>query len=261
MDTIRMYLDNMFFKLPRTEEVLKAKQELLSMMEDKYYELIKEGKTENEAVGIVIAEFGNLEELAKELGITDTVNHVAEYQKGRFVDWEEAGGFMKASGKSAFGIALGVMLCIWSPMLIVMNDELSHWVFGAKFREAASMAFLFLLIAIAVGLFIYSGMLMERFSYLQKNGFYLDYETMQYLTEQKSGFKTVYKLSTILGVILCILSPLPLVIIDKWLPHSGFFNGVCVAGLLFLVGIAVFLFVSGGIRLGAYQTLLKDVED
>lgn len=39
------------------------------MMEDKYNELISEGKSENEAVGTVISEFGNLDELAETLGL------------------------------------------------------------------------------------------------------------------------------------------------------------------------------------------------
>ena len=73
MNAIRNYLDNMFRNLPNTEEVRRAKTELLEMMEDKYEELIKEGKTENEAVGIVISEFGNLDELADSLGISEAV--------------------------------------------------------------------------------------------------------------------------------------------------------------------------------------------
>ena len=58
MDTIRSYLESMFKNLPLTDKVMRAKSELLQMMEDKYTELIKEGKSENEAVGIVISEFG-----------------------------------------------------------------------------------------------------------------------------------------------------------------------------------------------------------
>ena len=50
---------------------MRAKMELGQMMEDKYNELIAEGKMDNEATGIVISEFGNLEELAEELGILD----------------------------------------------------------------------------------------------------------------------------------------------------------------------------------------------
>ena len=56
MDTIKSYLETMFANLPATAEVLKAKDELWGMMEDKYNELISEGKSENEAVGTVISQ-------------------------------------------------------------------------------------------------------------------------------------------------------------------------------------------------------------
>ncbi len=69
METIRIYIDNMFMALPKTEQVLKAKTDLLEMMEDKYTALKAEGKSENEAVGHVISEFGNIDELTSELGI------------------------------------------------------------------------------------------------------------------------------------------------------------------------------------------------
>ena len=69
METIKNYLENMFSHLPNTPEVQKAKYELYQMMEDKYNELISEGKSDNEAIGIVISEFGNLDELADSLGI------------------------------------------------------------------------------------------------------------------------------------------------------------------------------------------------
>jgi len=42
METIKIYLENMFMTLPRSSEVLRAKEELQNMMEDKYLELKKE---------------------------------------------------------------------------------------------------------------------------------------------------------------------------------------------------------------------------
>ena len=75
METIRNYLENMFLNLPNTPEVYKAKNELWQMMEDKYTELKAEGKSENEAVGIVISEFGNLDELAADLGIASFMHN------------------------------------------------------------------------------------------------------------------------------------------------------------------------------------------
>ena len=52
METIKSYLETMFANMPNTPEVIRAKTELLGMMEDKYNELIQEGKSENEAVGV-----------------------------------------------------------------------------------------------------------------------------------------------------------------------------------------------------------------
>ncbi|MBQ9033548.1 MAG: hypothetical protein IJ107_02625 [Lachnospiraceae bacterium] len=74
METIRNYLNAMFAGLPDTPEVRRAYEELAAMMEDKYTELTEEGVSENEAVGTVISEFGNLEELAQTLGIEDCIN-------------------------------------------------------------------------------------------------------------------------------------------------------------------------------------------
>ena len=60
MEAIREYLSNLFMNMPETPDVLRAKAELMEMMEDKYEELLKDGKSEKEAIGIVISEFGNL---------------------------------------------------------------------------------------------------------------------------------------------------------------------------------------------------------
>lgn len=69
METIKTYINNLFANLPNKNYVRKAKEELLAMMEDKYNEEKAVGKSENEAVGVVISEFGNIDELCKELGI------------------------------------------------------------------------------------------------------------------------------------------------------------------------------------------------
>lgn len=74
MDTILGYLESMFATLPDTPELLKARRELGQMMEDKYSELIAKGASENEAIGTVISEFGNLDEVAQALGIEDAIN-------------------------------------------------------------------------------------------------------------------------------------------------------------------------------------------
>lgn len=70
MNVIHAYLDTMFSAYPSTPRMLEAKDELRTMMEDAYTGFIDAGLSENEAVGKVITEFGNLDELAPVLGIS-----------------------------------------------------------------------------------------------------------------------------------------------------------------------------------------------
>ena len=76
MDAITSYIDHMFRALPHTAEVRRARSELLQMSEDRYRELVAEGASENEAVGRVITQFGNLDEIADDLGIRSAVDGV-----------------------------------------------------------------------------------------------------------------------------------------------------------------------------------------
>ena len=136
MEAIREYLHNMFLNLPETPQVLRAKAELMEMMEDKYEELMQEGMSEKEAVGTVISEFGNLDELAEELGIDGFVNQEqtqSETRENSTTDdtsrqsdsrWglEEVRRYLSDGRKHARMIAFGVMLCIWSPLLSSVSD-------------------------------------------------------------------------------------------------------------------------------------------
>ena len=103
METIRNYLENMFLNLPNTPEVYKAKNELWQMMEDKYTELKAEGKSENEAVGIVISEFGNLDELAADLGIASFMHSPQMQPTGRPLSLEDAKAYLKDSARHVCG--------------------------------------------------------------------------------------------------------------------------------------------------------------
>lgn len=67
MEVIRTYLDNLFSTLPDTPASRRAKEELWGMMEDKYQELKDQGLPENQIIGTVISQFGNLEELRETL--------------------------------------------------------------------------------------------------------------------------------------------------------------------------------------------------
>lgn len=116
MEAIRNYLETMFLNLPNTPEVYKAKNELWQMMEDKYTELKNEGKSENEAVGTVIAEFGNLDELAEDLGIKQFVHQPRQEQTPNAVSlsMEDVRQFLREHSRHSYFVALSVFLFILS---------------------------------------------------------------------------------------------------------------------------------------------------
>lgn len=122
METIKNYLENMFSHLPNTPEVQKAKYELYQMMEDKYNELISEGKSDNEAIGIVISEFGNLDELADSLGIKSFVDPSQAMPAANTLSHETAAAFLRDSAKHAYLTAFGVLLCIIASLGPIFSD-------------------------------------------------------------------------------------------------------------------------------------------
>ena len=71
METIKSYLETMFANMPNTPEVLRAKQELWGMMEDKYNELISEGLSENEALELLYLNSAILMNFPKHSDLTD----------------------------------------------------------------------------------------------------------------------------------------------------------------------------------------------
>ena len=186
METIKSYLDAMFANLPNTNEVKKAKAELLEMMEDKYNELKAEGKTDNEAVGTVISEFGNLDELASELGLEKEVEETKEREentKARFLTKEEVIGYLTSRTKSAWLVAIGVFLCITS----VINPILSETRLGIY--ENAGVSFMFVFIAVAVALFITSAMKSSKWSYIKDEACKIDMTTTDYVRKEREVLK------------------------------------------------------------------------
>ncbi len=266
MDTIKNYLENMFLHLPRTEDVLRAKAELADMMEDKYYELLKEGKSDNEAVGIVISEFGNLKELSKELGIDEIVKQ-EEYKKEsiyeKVVGREEARGYLKEAKKFFKFIGIGTMLCIYSPIMLILLDAfMEAGLYGEKYLEKLEVCigipFLFILVAIAVGIFIYFEMKLEKYDYLKKEIFSLDVGLQKELRLELEEKKSTCIIKIIVGVVLCILSVLPIIILDEVANGSEFVSVLSVVLLLLMIGIAVYLFITGGGEQSSYQVLLQE---
>ena len=244
METIKNYLEAMFAGMPNTAEVRKAKDELLQMMEDKYNELIAEGQNENTAVGTVISEFGNLDELAEELGLEKEVSETRLTESElprRDISLEETIAFIADTAKGSLFLAIGIMFCIISvtgPILFTSNERI-----GATL--------MFLSIAVGVGLILFSNYYSTEWKYLKKEPCMLDMATTSYVKERRRSFEAVRSICVTIGVILCIIC---------WVPNIIFpFKSLNLApAIMFLViGFGVLLIVYANGSYKAFEVLLN----
>ncbi len=243
METIRTYLENMFMSYPNTSEVQRAKMELLQMMEDKYLELKSEGRTENEVIGIVISEFGNIDELADDLGIK---NIVAEEKNDavRKITLEEVKRFIKSRGRLSFMLALGIAFCIMSVAAPIFADAYAGYykLKNQDIAEGLGVTVMFLFIAAGVGLIVFAGVLMDKWSYIKKECCQIDFGTTDYIKKAREDARVSHVLYMIIGIMLCIISVVPVILLDAlgWEEASPVFMFLFIAtGVLMIVYAAV----------------------
>lgn len=260
METIKIYVENMFKTLPRTEELKKLKQDILMNMEEKYSELKSEGKTENEAVGIVISEFGNIDEIIKEFGIE--TNETDEDNKLPQVSLEGVRSFLDDTKRCNFLVSIGVMLCMLGGSFLVLFFQLFEdgIIFKGLNEDKVSfipVSILLVLVVIAVALFIFSGNLMEKYKYIEKGLFNLEGDAKVMVEAESERLKSKVTRGTIIGVALCILSPIA-IFIGGMISEAGYVYGTTV--LILIVAVAVFLFINVSACNNAHKKLLKQGE-
>lgn len=241
METIKNYLETMFRGLPQTEKIMKAKSELLQMMEDKYTELIRSGKTENEAVGEVIRNFGNLDDLAEDLGIEDILHKTKSLENYRKkIPFEDVIEYMDAKRKSILIRAAGIFLCIICVIFPILTKT---------FNMQNSTGAILMFISIGVGIvgITLSNSILEEWSYIKKEPCSIDAVSIDYLKNKLRDFTPTYSVLSSVGVLLCILCFVPCI----------FFGQLEEEGMKQIGAALMFVFVGAGVFMMVYAKNMK----
>ncbi len=183
-----------------------------------------------------------------------------EKETVRSVSLEEANRYMDLTVKESVKVAAAVSSCILSPVLLILLGGISEYGSGRITEDAAGgigTAFLLLIVAGAVGVFIISGMKLAPFEFLEKECISLQYGIAGLVEKKKGEFEPVYRNCTVTGVLLCIVSSIPLFVAAAF-GAADMVLLYCVSFLLFLVAVGVFLFVWSGTIWGSYQKLLEE---
>lgn len=253
MNTLRNYIEAMFANMPGTEKVLRAKRELWQMMEDKYNELILEGKNENEAVATVISEFGNLEDLAEELELKEEYKETVEkstVNPRRPVSFDEVKEYLADKASHASMLAFGILLCIISVCCPILSD-------GMNVSDLGGVCGMFLLIAGGVVLIVQSGNKLNRWKFFKNEACTIDYESYQAIAEAKEKYAPTHTLRLVIGILFCSLCWMPAMIIDEIAGSITFFDNMAAVILFVFAGIGVFMIVFTSNIKNGYEVLLK----
>ena len=178
----------------------------------------------------------------------------------REITLEEANGYMDLMKEQSVKIAAAVLACIISPITLILLGGLSEYGTIGLSEDAAGgigVIILLLIIAGAVCVFITSGMKSEKYKYLEEEFISLQYGVAGIVEYKREKFEPVYRKCTVIGVVICIISVIPLLFAGV-INASDLICIYCVCILLSMISVAVFMFVWSGIIWGSYQKLLED---
>lgn len=180
----------------------------------------------------------------------------------RKVSLEEANNFIRVRKKVMPAIAMGVSMCIFSPVVLILLSGLAEeGSFGISENLAAGIGIvtLLLMIAGAVAIFIFSGMKLKPFDFLESEEFETEYGVAGMARERQKKEQPKSTLMIVVGVLLCILCPLPL-IVAALAEAKEYIVIAMVCVLLIIIAIAVNLFIHSGIVTEACSMLLCEEE-
>lgn len=180
----------------------------------------------------------------------------------RRVSMEEANQFLDMKKKSASVIANATLMCIISPALLILLvglSENSMFHISEALAVGAGLIFLFGMVAIAVFMFITSGIKSKHMEYLEKEIFETEYGVSGMVKEKRRLYEPVFSRGIAIGVVLCIIAAVPLIVVGV-MDAPDYICCAFTSILLLIVSIGVHMIIHVGIVKNSYDTLLQEGE-
>jgi len=179
----------------------------------------------------------------------------------RRIGLDEVGGYLTLREKAAWRIALATLLCILSPLALIVLGVLSEpgspFVLSETAAGVIGLVVLFALVLCAVVLYLRVGFANAPYEFLESGtDFSLGHGVRELVEKRKKDFCATYVRCNIIATCLCILSPIPLIV-------SAFFavelvHVAMMCAMFWLAGGGVFLFIWVGVRQASMEKLLRE---
>ena len=181
----------------------------------------------------------------------------------RNVSMEEAATFLEYNETASRMISTGVMICILSPVILILLGGLAEQgriAMNESVAEAAGTALLLIMVAVAVGIFIREGMRGKKYEYLERIAIDTDYGVDGMVKERRDAYAETHSRRLIIGVMLCIVSAVPMLAVYavKYTNNSDLFPLICIVLLLVMCAVGVKLIVLTCCKQGGFDRLLEE---
>ena len=178
----------------------------------------------------------------------------------RRVTMEEASTYLALRREAAPKMAIATLLCILSPVALLMLAAMSEFArFGISENAAAGIGLCVLLVLVAIGvaLFLSCAARVRDFAFLEKAPFETEYGVSGMVKERRQDFAAAYSRLNIIGTVLCILTAVPLFDAMCLLTDDTIYVAA-VSLLLVTASIGCAAFVYGGTIHASMERLLEE---
>ena len=178
----------------------------------------------------------------------------------RRVTMEQAADYLSLRRAAAPKLAAATLLCVLSPVALLLLAALSDRPGAALSENAAvgiGLCVLLVLVAAAVAVFITCAAQVKAYAFLETEPFETAYGVTGMVRERRAAAAPEHTRGTVAGTVLCILSAVPLFIaVCLNGPDLLYVAAVCL--LLVFAGLGSALFVYGGVYQAAMDRLLEE---
>ena len=178
----------------------------------------------------------------------------------RRIRMEEASEFLRVKQQTAPKIALGVTLCILSPIgmfLLAACAETNLISLSEDVAGGIGMMVLLAIVAIACGIFLSCGAKTKSYDFLDKEMIETEYGVVGMVKEKKQKYQETYTKYNIVGTVACIIGAMAL-LAGVFVDDNEMIEVLFFCSMLIIVSIGVRFFVIAGITQASFDKLLQE---
>ncbi len=174
----------------------------------------------------------------------------------RRVTLDEAHEFLDLRLAASKSIALGVTLCILGAVVMLSLIFLGEVCQNENLFAGLGIMSLLVIVAVAVVLFVSTGMKSAQYEFLENEEFETEYGVSGMVTERKKAFRDTYNRFNLIGVTMCILAPI--LLFAAMFTENEALASIALCVMLTVVAVAVYMFVRVGVVWGSFERLLEE---